>query len=108
MYKLTPSQDETRYELPDGCFSVLPSTGQLIFIVSGAKGHLPVSQSANKVLNRKIANASNELYGITRAQEEAMLAGALSGWDKPAAKPWMYKPDGSPRPLPAKSKTHER
>jgi hypothetical protein len=40
----------------------------------------------------------------TKAQEAAMLAGALSGWKSPAAKPWNYEPDGTPRRLPPKKK----
>jgi hypothetical protein len=31
-----------------------------------------------------------------------MLAGALLGWDTPAAKPWKYEPDGTPRQPPKK------
>jgi hypothetical protein len=95
-----------QHELPEGCFSVLPSTGQLIFVVSRAKGYLQISQSTDETRNRKIADSSNELYGITKAQEEALIAGALFGWDKPAAKPWRYDLDGSPRLLPQKEKEH--
>ena len=97
-----------KHELPEGCFSVLPSTGQLIYVVPEANGYITVSQSVNETLNRKIADSSNKLYGITKAQEEAMLAGSLFGWDKPAAKPWNYDNDGILRTIQQRAKVRER
>lgn len=87
-----------QHELPNDCFSILPSSGEVIFIVFGEQGYHPSGLSANdSVLNRQIVAANNALLGVTRAQEEAMLAGSLFGWEKPAAKPWNYEADGTPR-----------
>jgi hypothetical protein len=59
-------------------------------------------------LNRQIAAAKNALLGVTRAQEEAMLAGSIYGWDTPAAKPWNYDQYGKPRIRPKEKDGPER
>ncbi|MDR1892627.1 MAG: hypothetical protein LBQ48_06435 [Oscillospiraceae bacterium] len=93
-----------KHELPVDCYSVLPSTGELILIV---RERYRYSRSSNSTLfpdiNRKIADESNAHCGVTRQQEEAMLAGSLFGWDTPAAKPWNYDENGKLR-LPSKNK----
>lgn len=88
-----------QHELPNDCYSILPSTGELIFIVYGEKGYYPMAKSTpDRDINRQIATANNALQHITRAQEEAMFAGSMFGWSSPAAKPWKYEIDGTPRP----------
>jgi uncharacterized surface anchored protein len=94
-----------KHELPNDCFSVLPSTGELVFIVMGEKGYYPSGKSTpDRDMNRQIASAYNALTGVTRGQEEAMLAGSLHGLDKPAACPWKYDQHGNPRPPQPKRK----
>lgn len=84
------------HEMPNDCYSILPSSGELIFIVYGEDGYFPQGKSTPvRDMNRQIATAKNTLLGITRAQEEAMLAGSMFGWDTPAAKPWNYDNDGN-------------
>ena len=98
-----------QHELPNDCFSVLPHSGELVFIVMGESGYHPQGQSTSDPdMNRQIATAKNTLLGVTRAQEEAMLAGSLFGWDTPAAKPWHYDQNGKPRLHQPKEKDHER
>ena len=84
-------------KLPAACYSILPSTGELIMIERGVCGYYPSNKSMPfPDINRKIADEFNTHCGVTRAQEEAMLAGSLFGWDKPAAKPRNYDADGKP------------
>jgi len=99
-----------KHELPNDCFSVMPHSGDLILIVMGEKGFYPQGEStSDPAVNRQIATAKNALLGVTRAQEEAMLAGSLLGWNVPAAKPWNYDQNGTPRlPNQPKEKDHER
>jgi hypothetical protein len=90
-----------KHELPNDCYSVLPSTGELILIVLGEKGYFPQGQSVSDPdINRQVATARNTLLGITRAQEEALLSGSLFGWDTPAARPWNYDQNGKPCMMP--------
>jgi hypothetical protein len=95
-----------QHKLPVDCHSILPSTGELIFIV---RERYRYTRSNNSTIfpdiNRRIADQWNAHFGITRAQEAAMLSGAIFGWGTPAAKPWNYNQDGSPRLPQAPSKT---
>jgi len=85
-----------QHRLPIDCYSVLPSTGELILIVREKHGYFPTYNSTPfPDINRSIANESNAHCGVTKGQEEAMLAGSLFGWDNPAAKPWNYDVDGN-------------
>lgn len=78
--------------LPETCLSTLPSTGQLIVIKRGESGYYPSDWNTESAAeNRKIADYHNGKRGITKAQEEAMLAGSMHGWDVPAAKPHVQE-----------------
>jgi hypothetical protein len=95
--------------MPKGCYSILPSTGEIILIRRGEHGYAPTAyQEKSRELNRLFVDSQNADYKITRAQEEAMFAGSLFGWDKPAAKPWNYDQGGKPRPIPPKKNEPER
>jgi len=92
-----------QHDLPQYCFSILPSSGEMIRIVKGESGYYPCNRGGISLENIRVkVDTKNQMRSITRAQEEAMLAGSLFGWDTPAANPWKYDMDGKPRPLPPK------
>lgn len=83
--------------LPELCYSTIPSTGELIVIERGKTGYSPCGYSEqNCEHNEKMAARLNEDSGISKQQEAAMVAGALSGWDAPAADPANYDGKGNP------------
>jgi hypothetical protein len=87
-----------QHAMPRYCFSVLPSTGEMIRIVYGEAGYFRCNSAGlSPGTIRFKVDDENGLRHISRAQEEAMLAGSLDGWDSPAAKPWKYDMDGTPR-----------
>ena len=85
-----------RASLPDKCFSYLQSTGELIIITKGEQGYTPTARYGDGVTPREAVDAANEAMGVTRAQEEAMVAGSMFGWDKPGADPKNYNENGEP------------
>jgi len=92
-----------QHDTPNGCYSLLPSTGEIILIRRGERSYTPIAhQMGTREDNRLFVDAKNAENNITRAQEEAMLAGSLLGWDTPAAKPWNYDQNGNPWPMPPK------
>lgn len=83
--------DFTR-KLPDLCWTVSQPEGKLICIKRGEQGYFPSDwETGDPVKNRRIADYNNEMRGITKAQEEAMVAGSMFGWDSPAADPMKYE-----------------
>jgi hypothetical protein len=88
------------HSLPNYCFAMLPSSGEMIRIQRDEQGYfLCNSKGMSPETVRVKVNNENQLRGVTRAQEEAMLTGSLFGWDSPAAKPWNYDSDGKPLPI---------
>ena len=88
-----------RSNLPDRCYSILESTGDIIIIAKGEKGyyHIEVTENTSEE-NRRFVDSQNAKMGITRGQEEAMKAGSMFGWATPAADPKNYDDKGTPIP----------
>lgn len=85
-----------RSDLPEVCFSILPSTGDVIIIKHGESGYYRCEYSTeDKAFNREFANDRNANLGVSKAQVEAMLAGSMYRWDVPAADPKSYDENGT-------------
>lgn len=85
-----------RSDLPEVCYSILPSTGDVIIIKHGESGYYRCEYSTeDKAFNREFANDRNAKLGVSKAQVEAMLAGSMYGWDVPAADPKSYDKNGT-------------
>lgn len=85
-----------RSDLPEVCYSILPSTGDVIIIKHGENGYYRCEYSTeDKAFNREFANDRNANLGVSKAQVEAMLAGSMYGWDVPAADPKSYDVNGT-------------
>ena len=52
--------------------------------------------------NQEVAEIANHASGVTKAQEAAMLAGSMFGWQTPAADPKNYDEQGHAHPSEAK------
>lgn len=84
-----------RSDLPEVCYSILPSTGDVIIIKHGESGYYRSEYSTeDKAFNREFANDRNANLGVSKAQAEAMKAGSMFGWDTPAAAPKSYNENG--------------
>ncbi len=84
-----------RSSLPERCFSVLQSTGEVIAIERGKRGYLVTDNECVPSLARKAADLLNQKLGVTKAQEAAMSAGSMFGWDTPSADPRNYDAEGN-------------
>ena len=78
--------------LPEMCFSVLPTTGGLICIKRGESGYYPSDwDTGDRTRNQELADYHNQELGVTKAQQRAMEAGSMFGWDCPGADPKTYE-----------------
>lgn len=94
-------------ELPDRCFSTLPSSGELIMITKGEKGYRKCADSSpHREQNEMIAARHNGRMGVTPQQAAAMLGGSMFGWATPAARTSSYDVKGQPIKT-AKGKAHK-
>ena len=85
------------HKLPDMCWSVMQPCGTLICIKKGEAGYLTSTwDTGDPEKNRRIADYNNQKRGITQAQERAMAAGSMFGWDVPAADPRLYERQEGP------------
>ena len=91
--------------LPEKCFAILPSSGELIAIERYKPGYQvsPMAHFKGKT-PQQTADVLNGDMGVTRAQAAAMLAGVTQGWTSPAADPNRYNERGRP----VKPRRHER
>lgn len=93
--------------LPPKCFSVLPSTGELIAVTRYEKGYIPIAIKLHENESyRDIADRRNEHLGVSKQQEAAMVAGSMFGWNTPAAQSKNYDENGTP--IKPKNKDYER
>lgn len=87
-----------RSSLPEQCYSVLPGTGELVIIKKGESGYYRTDiDMGSKEENRAVADEYNAKLGISKAQEQAMSAGSMFGFQVPAADPQNYDDRGWPR-----------
>lgn len=80
--------------LPRQCLSTLPSTGEPILINRYEKGYHPRASQGSPEKNRACVDRYNSMHNISKAQEAAMLAGSMFGWNIPAANPKNYDENG--------------
>jgi len=84
-----------REKLPAFCMSTRPSDGCLIAIKHKENGYKVADISTEDAAeNKYLAKYINDLMGVTPAQEAAMVAGSMFGWNAPAANPTNYDDKG--------------
>ena len=86
-----------RSSLPEHCYIYLPTTREIGIVKKGESGYYrsdltPVYGEEGKQFVEEL----NQKGGVTKAQEAAMLAGSMLGWQTPAADPRNYDEQGQP------------
>lgn len=78
--------------LPDFCWSVVPSTQELVVIRYGKMGYYRQKMIAcESEESRRMADTLNARRGITKQQVAAMEFGSMFGWYLPGADPKRYE-----------------
>ncbi len=85
-----------RASLPDKCYGYLRSTGDIVIIRRGIDGYFPTDMRISDIESAKtIVREYNEALGVSKAQEEAMMAGSMFGWHVSGADPANYDENGT-------------
>ena len=78
--------------LPELCFTVIKSTGELACIKRGETGYYRSDWNLpDRAQNEELAAEQNERLGVTEAQRRAMEVGSMCGWNVPGADPKRYE-----------------
>ena len=80
-----------KHKLPDHCFSVMPDSGELVILQQERPYIQSFDSDSSPEMRREVVDELNEVLGVTKAQEAAMLMGCLHGFDQPCAEPWQYE-----------------
>lgn len=93
-----------RSSLPEKCFSVSEYSNDLIEVAKGYSGYSHAEKDLGSLTPREAADRLNRELGVTKEQEQAMVAGSMFGWATPAADPSNYDRNGNA----IKKKQHDR
>lgn len=78
--------------LPDFCYSYNPGAeDEVVLLKRGVMGYVPTEHRGGVLT----AAALNAELGVTKAQEQAMLAGSIFGFAVKAADPALYDKNGN-------------
>lgn len=85
-----------RSDLPDCCYSVNKTTGEVIILKKGETGFYRTDiQTKGREESRELVGCQNSKLGVTKAQEAAMYWGSVYGFDTSGADPKQYDADGN-------------
>lgn len=84
-----------RSSLPEKCYSTLLDTGAVVILKRGETGYYKTDiPYSTKEEARELVSEYNGKLGVTKAQEEAMRAGSMFGFQVPGADPKNYDENG--------------
>lgn len=84
----------TTKTLPEECFVVLESTGEMVLVKRGEKGYYP-QRPENAPWGAENCDILNERMGVDKGQARAMKMGSMFGFDTPMADPNNYDEEGN-------------
>ena len=87
-----------RNPYPIKCFVYVISTDEIGVVTRGELGYRPALVQIDGLDKRQTVDRLNAALDISKAHVAAMNAGAIFGWECPAAKPGNYDKAGQPKP----------
>lgn len=98
-----------RSSLPEQCYGTLLDTGKIVIYKRGETGYYKTDiPYTTKEEARALVDEHNARGGVSKAQEAAMAAGSMFGFDVPAADPANYDENGQPIKPKSKNRDYER
>lgn len=98
-----------RGSLPEMCYSTLLDTGKVVILKRGETGYyksdLPLMSREEA---KHLVDSNNQKLGVSKAQQAAMQAGSMFGFQVPAADPKNYDAEGNPLKIKNKERGNAR
>lgn len=86
-----------RSSLPEQCYIYLPTSQEIGIVKKGEMGYYRSDLSpVYGESGQEFVDELNRRGGVSKAQEAAMLAGSMFGWQAPGADPKNYDDNGQP------------
>ena len=98
----------SRQNLPMYSFYSVPGMNMIMMVQYGEGGYWPIEQLPEGMGAEEYADALNQMIGVSKAQQTAMLYGSMFGWSSPAARPERYDENGKPKPRGQRRTNQER
>lgn len=86
-------------KLPEKAFAFRPESNEIVVIHRGVDGYYELGVYAEGVPVEEAVDALNDVLGVSKAEQMAMIAGSMFGWNVPAANPAAYDEDGNFRAI---------
>lgn len=89
---------ELRHNLPELCFCALPKLNMVMLTKRGQSGYWPIEHIPEGMGAGEYADSLNQILGVSKAQQAAMMCGSMISWAIPAARPDRYDENGKLKP----------
>lgn len=89
---------ELRHNLPELCFCALPELNMVMLTKRGQSGYWPIEHIPEGMGAGEYADSLNQILGVSKAQQAAMMCGSMISWAIPAARPDRYDENGKLKP----------
>lgn len=89
---------QERHGLPELGFCSVPDLNMIMLVKYGQTGYWPIEHFPEGMGAEEYADTLNQMIGVSKPQQTAMLYGSMFGWNIPAARPERYDENGQPKP----------
>lgn len=97
-----------RHNLPMYSFYSVPDMNMIMMVQYGEGGYWPIEHLPEGMEAAEYADTLNQMMGVSKPQQTAMLYGSMFGWGIPAARPERYDENGQPKPREQRRNNPER
>ena len=89
---------QAMFHQPELGFCSVPDLNMIMLVKYGQPGYWPIEHFPEGMGAEEYADTLNQMIGVSKPQQTAMLYGSMFGWIIPAASPERFDENGKPKP----------